>query len=178
MGYDLFFHILLLLGLLCHGLLLYWAWRWGRPTLAQMPPTPPPPVKTRSTDPKPFPGLIHQPLCDACVHDASRPQAPSAPVWLNNSAESRHIAIVIPQEPSQAFATLDLTGLAPKVWLRGNELVGEALMVALGMIVGQILVDHIRQCWFAQYHHVTQGFLFDRADEPFAVRIQIWALRW
>jgi hypothetical protein len=65
------------------------------------------------------------------------------PVWLNNSAGSRRIAIVIAQEPTQAFATPDLTGLAPKVWVGCNELVGEALMVALGMIVGQILVNHL-----------------------------------
>ena len=100
------------------------------------------------------------------------------PVWLNNSAGSRRIAIVIAQEPTQAFATPDLTGLAPKVWVGCNELVGEALMVALGMIVGQILVNHIRQRWFAQHHHVPQSFLFDRADKPFAVRVQIGAPRW
>jgi hypothetical protein len=67
------------------------------------------------------------------------------PVWLNNSAESCRIAIVIVQEPTQAFATPDLTDLAPQVWLGCNQLVGEALMVALGMIVGQILVERIRQ---------------------------------
>lgn len=79
MGYDLFFHILLLVGLLWLSILLYWAWRRGCPTLERTPPTPATPIKTRSTEPKPFPGLIHQPLCNACVDAAFQPQASSVP---------------------------------------------------------------------------------------------------
>lgn len=80
MGHDLFFHVLLLLGLLCLCLLLYGAWRRGRAATCQTTPTPAQPIKKRSCDPKPFPGLIHKPHCDTCEH-ATEPchQVPSAP---------------------------------------------------------------------------------------------------
>ena len=36
--------------------------------------------RTRSKEPKPFPGLIHTPLCEACMHGADvRPTAPGSP---------------------------------------------------------------------------------------------------
>jgi hypothetical protein len=80
MEHDQLFDALLLLGLLGLGMLLAWVWRQVRPAPCQTPPTLAIPVKTPSKDPKPFPGLIHKPLCNACVHAvASRPQAPSAP---------------------------------------------------------------------------------------------------
>src|SRR5437588_10957614 len=69
-----------------------------------------------------------QPSCGCITH----------PVWLNNSPESRRVAIVIAQEPPEALATPDLTAVAPKIRLGGDELVGEALMIALGTRVGQI----------------------------------------
>jgi IS1 family transposase len=80
MDHDQLFHALLLLGLLWLGMLLDWVWRQIRPAPFQTPPTLATPIKTSSTDPQPFSGLIHKPLCDACVHAAApRPQAPSAP---------------------------------------------------------------------------------------------------
>jgi hypothetical protein len=73
MGHDLFFHALLLLGLLCLCLLRYRAWLQGRPT-------PTKPIKTRSTASKPFQGLTHKPSCAACEHDAEPSRgAPSIP---------------------------------------------------------------------------------------------------
>jgi hypothetical protein len=67
------------------------------------------------------------------------------PVWLKNSAGSRRVAIVVAQQPTQALSTPDLAAVAPKVCLRGNELVGETLMIALSMIVSQVLLDRIIQ---------------------------------
>jgi hypothetical protein len=79
MGHDLFFHALLLLGLLCLCLLLYGMWFWGRPAPCQTTSTPAKAIQTRSKDPKPFAGLTHAPPCDACER-ATEPchQAPSA----------------------------------------------------------------------------------------------------
>jgi hypothetical protein len=69
-GHDLFFHALVLLGLLCLCRLLYWVWPRGRPTTGQTTPTPAKPIEQRSKTPKPFPGLTHKPRCEACEHAA------------------------------------------------------------------------------------------------------------
>jgi IS1 family transposase len=80
MGHDQLFDVLLFLGLLWLSMLVYWAWLQGRPPASQTTSTPARPIKTRSKAPKPFPGLMHKPLCDACEHAAdSRPQPPCAP---------------------------------------------------------------------------------------------------
>jgi transposase-like protein/IS1 family transposase len=56
------------------------AWPLARIIPGLMPPTPTPPSRKRSSDPPPFPGLIHKPHCVAC-EQASAPSAPpsSAP---------------------------------------------------------------------------------------------------
>ena len=64
------------------------------------------------------------------------------PVELKNSAESRRVAIVIAQEPAEALATPHRTAGTSQAWLGCDERVSEALMMTLGMIVGQVLVDH------------------------------------
>src|SRR5262249_10149962 len=99
-------------------------------------------------------------------------------VWLNNRAGSRHVAIVIAQEPAQTLSTSDLTASAPPTWLWSNELVREALRIPLGMIVDQVLLDRIRQGTFTQQDQLCRSRLFDRAHKPFAVRIEVWAPRW
>jgi transposase-like protein len=77
-------------------------------------------------------------------------------VWLKNSAASRRVAIVIPQQPTQALSTLHLTAVTPKVCVRGNELVNEALVIPLRMIMAQVLLDGIRQGAFTQHDHLAQ----------------------
>jgi len=58
-----------------------------------------------------------------------------ARVWLNNSAGSRCVAIVVAQKPAQALATPHLAVVTPNPWLWGNELIVETLMIALGMVM-------------------------------------------
>jgi hypothetical protein len=80
MGHDLFFHEFLRLGWLWLGMFLYWLWSQGRAATCQASLTPGKPIKTRSKAPNPFPGLRHQPSCEACEHAAaSCLQALSAP---------------------------------------------------------------------------------------------------
>jgi IS1 family transposase len=80
MGHDPLCDALLLLGWLWLCLLLYWAWRRERPTTCQTTPTPAQPIKKRSYDPKPFPGLLHTPHCEACEPAVVlHRQAPSTP---------------------------------------------------------------------------------------------------
>src|SRR5262245_49873696 len=80
MGHDPLCDAPLLLRLLWLCMLLYGAWRRGRSATCQTTPTPAKPIKKRSCDPQPFPGLIHKPYCEACEHAiVPRCQAPSAP---------------------------------------------------------------------------------------------------
>jgi hypothetical protein len=61
MGSDLFFYALVLLGLLRLWGLLHYAWPSECPTGEQWSSTPATPPRKRSSDPKPFPGLISKP---------------------------------------------------------------------------------------------------------------------
>ena len=66
----LFFSQMGLFALVGLGLLLHWVW----PSPADACPTtsaPPPPKRTR--EPKPFAGLTHKPLCDACAPTTDPP---------------------------------------------------------------------------------------------------------
>jgi hypothetical protein len=65
---------------------------------------------------------------------------------------SRRVAIRIAEEPVQAIATPPLTTVAPKVRLRGDQLVGKALGIPLCMTVAQVLLDHVQEHWFTQDH--------------------------
>ncbi len=48
-------------------------------------------------------------------------------------------------------------------------------MIALGMVMCQVLLDHRGQRSFAEHKHAIEGFFFDGPDEPFAVGVQIRA---
>src|SRR3989440_9642623 len=77
---HLFFSQLVLLGLLWLCCMLHYAWPSGHAADIQRLPQPLPPPRKLPRAPKPFPGLIHKPHCDACdPAPAARPQAPCAP---------------------------------------------------------------------------------------------------
>jgi hypothetical protein len=60
----------------------------------------------------------------------SSPVFPVA-VALKNSAVSRHVAIIVAQQPTEALSSLHLAAVAPQVWHGGEELVTEPLVIAL-----------------------------------------------
>ena len=107
MGHDVLFEASVLLGILWLCMLLRWAWRRVRPTTWYSTPTPATPIQRHSPEPKPFPGLIHKPCCDACEHTmASHPQVPAAPPPLLTFPRGRRRAIDAPQQfcPDRACA--------------------------------------------------------------------------
>jgi hypothetical protein len=81
--------------------------------------------------------------------------------------------MIVAEQATEAFTPHDLTRLTTHFSLRRDEVVTDALMIPLRMIMGQILVEHVIQRVFAQHHHMMQGFLLDRAHEPFAMGIEI-----
>ena len=77
---NLLFYQLLLVALVLIWILVH-VWWPDRPNVTpQTPRKPGKPQRKRSTEPKPFTGYIHKPLCDACQHGAdARPKAPGVP---------------------------------------------------------------------------------------------------
>src|SRR3989441_8215920 len=77
---NLVFYQLMLIALLWLFLMLSWVWPSEPAAARPLPPTPVTPPRKRSTAPKPFPGLIRQPHCDACEQAvASHREPPCAP---------------------------------------------------------------------------------------------------
>jgi hypothetical protein len=74
------FYQLLLVALVLICLMVHVGLPDDIPRVTKTPLAPKPPRRRRSTEPKPFTGLIHQPLCEACKQKtASRPKAPGSP---------------------------------------------------------------------------------------------------
>src|SRR5262249_11931659 len=68
-----------------------------------------------------------------------------APVWLKYCNASCSLSMIIAEQPTEALSASHLTAVAPKVWLRADKLVGETLVIAFMMIMGQVLLDRIIQ---------------------------------
>ena len=74
------FYQLLLIALVLLCLLVHVALPDDSPRVPKTPPEPQPRRRQRSKEPKPFAGLIHQPLCEACEQGTdTRPKAPGSP---------------------------------------------------------------------------------------------------
>ena len=80
MAQNLLFCQLLLIALVLICLLIHVWWPDTPRATLHRPLKPDKPQRKRSKEPKPFPGLLHKPLCEACEHSlGSRPTAPGAP---------------------------------------------------------------------------------------------------
>jgi IS1 family transposase len=77
---PLLFYQLGFLALLWLCIMLHYSWPSDRGAQRQSPSQPASPPHKRSREPKPFAGLTHKPLCDACEQAvAPRPPSPSGP---------------------------------------------------------------------------------------------------
>jgi len=81
---ELFFYQLVLIALLWLYCMLHWVWPSDGGATSPTPSQPTPPLRRRSREPQPFPGLIHQPYCAACAQAAQAPEAlpPPAPLQV------------------------------------------------------------------------------------------------
>src|SRR5882724_7966246 len=104
------------------------------------------------------------------------PSGPS-PVWLKYCVTSSRLAMIVAEQSTEAFSPHHGTRLTTRCSLRRNESVVETLMIALRMIVGEVLVDHIIQGVFTQHDHRLQGLFLHGAHEPFAMGIEIGTSR-
>jgi IS1 family transposase/transposase-like protein len=94
MGHHPLFDALLMLAWLWLGLLVWWAWLKGRSVPARTTFLPAKPMRKRAKEPKPFVGLTHKLLCEAC-EQAAEPQPPtsSSPPPLLTSTRGRRRTI-------------------------------------------------------------------------------------
>jgi hypothetical protein len=65
------------------------------------------------------------------------------PVLLKNDAELRSLSMVVAEEPAKAFLPHDVTTVMIQPWRGSDTLLLKPLMMTLGMIMGQILLEHI-----------------------------------
>jgi transposase len=71
-----------------------------------------------------------------------------------------------------------VTRVPAHFYLRYDQLIGETLMIALGMKMRQILPQNMTQRRLTHDDHPIQRFLFDQAHEPLAIGIQIGTPWW
>jgi IS1 family transposase len=76
---ELLFYQLALIALLWLCFMLHWVWPSDGGATRPTPSQPTPPLRRRSREPTPFPGLIHKPHCAACEQVAQDPEAPPPP---------------------------------------------------------------------------------------------------
>ncbi len=76
---ELFFYQLALIALVWLCCMLHWVWPSDGGATSPTPSQPTPPLRRRSREPTPFPGLIHKPHCAACEQVAQDPEAPPPP---------------------------------------------------------------------------------------------------
>jgi hypothetical protein len=62
----------------------------------------------------------------------------------------RGVSIVVLEQPTESFAAFDLPGNTAHVFIRGNDLVIQALIITIMMVVSQIFFDRFAKRLFAE----------------------------
>jgi hypothetical protein len=70
-------------------------------------------------------------------------------VWLKYCIASSGLSMIVAEQPTEALPPHHWTRLATNCPLPHDELVVEPLMISLGMIMGQVLLDRIIQRAFS-----------------------------
>ena len=82
-------------------------------------------------------------------------------------------AVVVVQHAAQALAPLDLTCVAEMARLWADELVRQALMMALAVIVGDEVLNGCPQRLLPEKDHTVQAGLLDAADKSLRVGVRM-----
>jgi hypothetical protein len=110
-----------------------------------------PPALIKRLDALPA-AVMGQLFAEVCARlQAQRP--PALPVWLKYCVASSGLSMVVAEQATEAFSPHHVTRLTTHRSLRRDESVVETLMIALGMIVDEVLVDHMIQGAFTQHDH-------------------------
>src|ERR1019366_6384747 len=87
-------------------------------------------------------------------------------------------AVVVVQHAAQALAALDLTRVAEMAGLWADQLVRQALVIALAVIVGDEILHGCPQRLLPEEDHALQAGLLDAAHKSLRVGVQIGRPRW
>jgi hypothetical protein len=87
------------------------------------------------------------------------------------------VAVVVLQHAALAFAALDRACATEVLRRRRDELVAQALVVSLSVVMIQEILNRGPKVSLAEYHHLVQTFGFYGEDKSFGKGIQVWALR-
>jgi hypothetical protein len=85
--------------------------------------------------------------------------------------------VVGAQQATEALRPHHGTRLATHSFLLRDQVVVEPLMIALGMIMREVLLDHGIERTFTQHDHLCEGFFLDGAHEPFTGGGQVRTVR-
>jgi hypothetical protein len=93
--------------------------------------------------------------------------------WPTTPARSGRVAVVVVQHAAQATPPPDSASRPKVARFRADDLVREALMIPLGVIVLHEVLNGRPQGRLAEEDHPVQAGLLDASDKSFRVRIQI-----
>ena len=83
------------------------------------------------------------------------------------------VAIVVTQEPAEPLAALNLALRAADFAVRIDQLIAQALVISLFVIMIEELMDRPAEHLVAEKYHSQEAFLLDASHEPFDVRSQV-----
>ena len=88
------------------------------------------------------------------------------------------VAVVVLQHSALAFTAPNRTFIFELIHCRRDELVVQALMVPLGVIVKHVVLDSSAKVSLAEDDHPVQTLGFYGQNKSFGEGIQVGALRW
>ena len=86
--------------------------------------------------------------------------------------------VVEAEKSAEALPPLNVGVRVDRRWRSLQELVGAALMVSHVMGMFDELADELAYMSLAKRDHATETLLFDRADEPLGIGVEMGTLRW
>jgi hypothetical protein len=83
--------------------------------------------------------------------------------------------MVVAQQPTESLSTHHEPPLMLHTGICDDELIPNALVISLVVVMGQVRLDHRAEGGLLDHDHLLQSLFFDRAHKPFAVGIEIRA---
>src|ERR1017187_2593298 len=83
------------------------------------------------------------------------------------------LTVIEVQQPAKAFHLYHWPFLPPQPWVGKRNGIVDSLMIAFGVVMRQVLPDHMLQGAFAEQDELLHAFRLDGLHEPLRKRIQV-----